>query len=52
MLRNAKFCHFVARKAATALYKSFEGFKFQAKVDKLQKFPSRLDFQMRESEGS
>jgi hypothetical protein len=33
MLRNAKFYRFVTRKAATALYKSFEGFKLQAKVD-------------------
>jgi hypothetical protein len=34
MLRNAKLLRFVARNAAAALYKSFEGFKVQAKVDK------------------
>lgn len=34
MLRNLKFQYFVTWMAAMALYKSFEGFRLQAKVDK------------------
>lgn len=39
MLRNAKLLQFVAKNAAAALYKSFEGSKVQAKVDKLLALP-------------
>jgi hypothetical protein len=35
ILRNDKFQDFVTLMAAMALYKDFEGFRLQAKVDKL-----------------